>query len=452
MVDINDLDYDLLTYLLTFLSNKQLFQIESVCWKWKKCVNKIMKRITEFHAVNFGSFFRTNQRYEGSWQYIIHHHNIDKLKIILSKCNQIKHIDFSETFITGNVLLAFGNGCTQLESIVFEKYLDVDEEAFEQFAIAIGPKLIRCSFINLYYKFDKNLDFIQLIVKHFKNIEEIEIAKSTQKDDEKIFHYLNSCENLKKIKWKSLGVVMDYQIEIIQPLYNVFQRINCLDIDFDIFIELEIEMNNLTELIINRENMKDAIGSSIIISSQPKSITFNNLEKITIHRISNANLYFMSKFKFPKLQYFNGIFDYLADNDTIQSFFNQIKNLKTLEINYYYDLKLIKIFDNLVNLKILTYVDEDNYNEMIELLDFLTQYHSLQQINVKFLDYHLNVEIFDKIINLCNAKPNCQIEIFIYIWLKSPALEEYKLKYEQTKHLVNVKLSEIVKSSEISKL
>ena len=41
-VHINDLSFDLLKYILSFLPEKQQFVVESVCTKWQKCIKKLL--------------------------------------------------------------------------------------------------------------------------------------------------------------------------------------------------------------------------------------------------------------------------------------------------------------------------------------------------------------------------------------------------------------------------
>lgn len=72
----------------------------------------------------------------------------------------------------------------------------------------------------------------------------------------------------------------------------------------------------------------------------------------------------------------------------------------------------------------------------------MSQYQALERIKIRFEDFcDLNVDIFSKMINLRRAKLNVQFDIEIEAYNKNGfVLEEYKNKFEQTKHETNVKL------------
>ena len=98
MIHMNDLPNELINHILSFLSDKELFIIESVSKKWKSLANKAMERITEFNAKDFGNAFRVKDNF---W-YEINDNNIDTLKAILTKCPRIKYFNLECTLINGN--------------------------------------------------------------------------------------------------------------------------------------------------------------------------------------------------------------------------------------------------------------------------------------------------------------------------------------------------------------
>ena len=105
MTHINDLPNELLNHIFSFLTDKQLFVIESVCKKWKNLANKAMERIIEFYPKDFCNAF-DGQIYYNSYflvtSYEINDNNIETLKVILTKCPKIKHFYLFETLIKGN--------------------------------------------------------------------------------------------------------------------------------------------------------------------------------------------------------------------------------------------------------------------------------------------------------------------------------------------------------------
>ena len=100
IIHINDLPNELLNDILSFLSDEQLFVIESVCKRWKNLANKAMERITELNPNNFRSTFDKSHL-----SYIIDDSNIDTFKVILTKCPNIKYFDLHNTLIKGNNLV-----------------------------------------------------------------------------------------------------------------------------------------------------------------------------------------------------------------------------------------------------------------------------------------------------------------------------------------------------------
>ena len=102
-VHINDLSSDLLTYLFDFLPDNQIIKLEIVCKKWQNVVFRVLQRKENF---NFRRYFMTFKPIRpmfhdsSSWWCIIDDNNIDIFKKIASKCPNIKHLDFVETYIT----------------------------------------------------------------------------------------------------------------------------------------------------------------------------------------------------------------------------------------------------------------------------------------------------------------------------------------------------------------
>ena len=96
----------------------------------------------------------------------INDNNIDIPKNILTKCNNIKHLDFLHTKVTGkNNLVAIANLCPKLESIdLRNSSFDVSKQEMEKFGKIIGPQLRRCKLTITYCN-----DFM-IILKQLKTL------------------------------------------------------------------------------------------------------------------------------------------------------------------------------------------------------------------------------------------------------------------------------------------
>ena len=138
----------------------------------------------------------------------INDNNIDIPKNILTKCNNIKHLNFLHTKVTGkNNLVAIANLCPKLESIdLRNSSFDVSKQEMEEFGKIIGPQLRRCKLTITYCN-----DFM-IILKQLKNIEKIYIESETIEQANQIFDNLNiECNNLKVLKWFPDHLNIDYQ-------------------------------------------------------------------------------------------------------------------------------------------------------------------------------------------------------------------------------------------------
>lgn len=196
-------------------------------------------------------------------------------------------------------------------------------------------------------------------------------------------------------------------------LLDVFQQINYLYIEF---------MHNL-------------IGFD--------SIVFYNLEQLSVHYIDDKDLVAMSKFEFPKLQSLTVLNNWIVcDENLLRSFFSKIKYIKTLKFHLAkVNPNVINIFENLVNLEFDLLLMND-IEELIGWFDMISQHQALERIKIKIRDKVLDFGIFDEIIHLRRAKPNAHFDIRINVHIYDDlVLEEYKNKFEQTKHKTNINMT-----------
>ena len=460
-VHINDLCCDLLIYLFSFLPNKQIFMIECVSKKWKKCVNKLMKRrITELNFIcqDFSGYFKIKQpnvfdhhEHENCRHFIIDDNNIEILKVILSKCS-IKHFKLFSTFVSVNNLISISNLCPKLESINFGcNNIIGTEEEWEQFGLIVGPKLIKHHINCLEWPFHDSSQAkiqIQIILKHLKNIEEI-IIVSRDKYVKEIFDHLNSCQKLTKLSFISHYIVGDdhHNIETNnQNMINVLQRVQFLNIEFRCFRQLNIQWNNLTELTLK------FYDDSFLNGIKANAMTFSYLKKLTIIimtlRKPNLSLISIAELKFPNLEYLNLIntfclYDWSGWNE---SFINNFRSIQMLFCYHHkFDLKYLSFMENLIQFEFIFSFDDDNENDfgyLIQLFDAVSRHKSLQKIKFIFGEGLFNLKLFEKLISLHHAKPNLQIRIHDCNsnHKNRQLIDEYKKKHEETKHLTKINI------------
>ena len=451
-IQINDLPSDLLSYLFEFLPFKQLFIIESVCLKWKLCLNKTMKNKTTLNLLfdlKGTNLFEIYGPHKNSLEYVIDDNNIDILKIILTKCPNIKSMNVHSTLVTGNNnLITIANLCPKLETI---KYLnaDVSDEEWNEFASKVGPKLIECIDV-CGVKYDQifNINRVKSLFKQLKNIEILEYHSMENEEDEKeLFSYLNSCENLRSLKWYRYKAY-----EFDDSMICVFQRLDRLDISLRQLRRINFPLNNLKELSIKPP------GRSENISSQIYKNTFDNLTKLRIgidclHYFTE--LINLCKLKFPKLESLE-----IHTNDRSEEFPKSfiihikqmcIKNLKLITVTP--NPNIISSLTQLENIELICSLShcfyEQNYEIFCKCIDAMTKHKSLKRIIFKIRHYKSDIRIFDKIIQLDKIKPNVNIRIIRYInvILRSETqqdIDEYDKKFYETQKLVKFNM-ELIK-------
>lgn len=90
---IDDLPVEMLEHILGFLDDKQLFGVERVGENWLKTVKRLlgMKRTLK-RLDDYSKKFKDPSH---GYSLIINDDNIDILKKILSKCSNIKYLNFA---------------------------------------------------------------------------------------------------------------------------------------------------------------------------------------------------------------------------------------------------------------------------------------------------------------------------------------------------------------------
>ena len=437
-VHINDLSYDLLSYLFDFLPDKEIFKIEIICKKWQICMKKLLNRKESFNWKN--NCFECYGPSPAAYKYIIDDNNFHIFKNIISRCPNIKHLHFDQTYImNGQDLISIVNLCQKLESIKWPKLIYLTNSEFDEFTKIVGHKLIEWD-CHYYFGFDR----MKMLFEKFNEIEKVSISTMNQQESKQLFYYLNSnCQNL-------ISLNCEYfhdDIEFDENMLNVIQRIEILKIPLNYFVRLSsfISLDNLTEL--NLKISETAFNFNI------NEIILNNLKKLILSYLNIDNMNVISKFKLPKLEYFDCSCCqfYICptqswDFSKYLPFYNQIKNIKTLKWDYLNEPTLLSSFDELINFecKFTCYYNED----FIEIIDLLSKHKSLQNIKLHFyLIYTRSFDntnnIFDEIIKLSQTKRN-PIFIDCHVFRKhlfKQEFIEFKKIADKTEQLYNIKFN-----------
>ena len=419
--NINDLSYDLLKYILGFLSDKQLFLVERVCSKWQKCVLKLLAQKETLKRLDHYSleFIKPSIAIE----IIINDDNIEILKKILSKCKNIKALDLSYTHVIGkNNLIQIAKLCPKLESFDFcESEIDVTKDEMEEFGKLIGSQLIKCKF--------GEVNNFMIFFTHLKNIEKITFFTCSIQKDKQLFHHLNvECQNLKVLRWNSYREDIDYQEE---NMIKVMQRIQHLKVGLSVLLRFKFELNNLTEL---------TIYPVFVSEKRVFEMTFINVTKLNIYNFNSWDFEMISKFKFPKLEHVS-LRQSFYDMPT--SFINQIKHIKSLDFNFNYFSEyhvislLIPRLNQLTNLiwKGISLCDDPSFHELFQ---YISLHKSLENMEFEIEDFYMeiNQQFFDILINFCKKKPNTKIVIKLPKQSKhEQKFFDYKNVFEEIKHL-----------------
>ena len=410
-VHINHLSHDLLSYLFDFLSDKEILKIEIICKKWQISVRKLLSRKKSFNWKNHHFECFAPAIYGGSCKYIVDDNNSHIFGNIILKCPNIKHLDFSWTHLNGKFLLSIINLCPKLESIKWSNHIDITDNQFEQFTKIIGHKLIEWSCFQVNFAWNK------MLFEKFEKIEKILIKTKNQQEDKQLFYYLNSnCPNLISLKWG--GSYIFHDIEIDENMFNVIQRMKILQVLMGYFVRFNFNsFNNLTELMLRSAFEETQITFDC---NKINEITFNNLRKLVLQNLRSHDMDVISKFKLPKLEYFDcsscyfneNLQKYYYDPSKHKSFFDQLNNMKTLKWCHTMDPDLLSSFDQLIHFECKFICSKNAI--FIQNLNIIIKHESLKNIKIEYFDHSLSTNIFSGIINLFKAKPNSDITINIF--------------------------------------
>lgn len=423
-VQIDDLSSDLLKYIMEFLPEKQLFQLQRVSKKWQKCVLQLLERRDSF------SFWIY---YSSKFYYGINDDNIDIIKSILTKYPNIKHLDISSSSVNNiNNLFEMIKLLPKIESIDLTWSMrSIPDHEMEKFVKLISPKLIKCKLCNRVY--ENSIKFQHL--KHLKNLQEISFITLTLDEANQIFHHLNTeCLNLKILKWEFQSEPMDFYNFAkfySQDMANVMRRIENLQITLPIITRFNFNMPNLTQLTIDgslRESLKI-------------ELEFANLVKLNLNNFDNSNYDSILKFKFPKLESVS-----INPSSTFipSEFIQRIKYINSFNYLVRNDFSLpIERLINLTNLFIIFSINHVNDYTQILLFIHELSISTLQNIKIQIDDYDMLIkqDFYYQLGKLCNAKPNTKINIFI---IHEDLLDEnfihYKKVFEEAKHLYKLSM------------
>ena len=429
---INDLSTDLLKYIFSFLSDKQLFMIESVCKKWQICVRKLLETKNDIHLNDY----YTESHYFDDDQLLVDDEKFEILKNILMKYQNIKNADLTNAHITCD-FVELAKLFPKLERLdLHDTFIDVSKIEMNGFAKLIGPQLIQCDLCCC------NINFAKIISKHFRKIEKFVFNTKKKFDAKQVFSHLKSCENLKILEWKIMNVYEKNPEEEIdgqdQNMIDVIQRIGKLNTQVFIFSQFKFEMNNLTELTLH------GLWNVELRDFQAYQTKFNNLVKLTLYFSVAKHFFIISKFEFPKLE---SVVTKIDDEETPTSFFHQIKNIKSFSCENIEPNLISSLESKLFNLNhfecIYIQVHSDYvYSQYCQLFDVLSKHKSLQSIKIRIFEYYSKFDLFEKMISLSRAKPNANINIIIHVITSNiEGFDEYEKKYKEAKESKNLDLN-----------
>ena len=440
-LNINDLPFDVLFYILDDLPFKQLFMVERVCKNWQKCVKKLLARKKTLDS--FGDYsekFKRNSDYKHEYRYVIEDSNIEILKKILFKCPNITNVHFKETRIYGkNILLTIANLCPKLETISFGDVMFVGEDNWNEFAVKFGPQLTQCV-INS--PFDLYLEYQMILFKNFKNIKYLNFE--TIRESVKLFRRLKSCENLKELSWRhfnGLCIPFNYSDENV---IAVLQKIQKFTTELRILNNVGMHMNNLIDLKLIETNERIPVNEIDI-----NKITFPKLKNLQILINNKTAINVLLKYKFPKIENIKLEIDnfncFLNLKQQFEQLFSILKfYIKELTIGQLKNCDLTPILSlgelNVLNLAGIKIVNQSDFNTFINNLTVISNHESLQNIKIYLNDSYLDGNIFFNIATLSNKMHNTKIQIEITAMVKGDDLIEkniYEKKLNEIKHLLN---------------
>lgn len=422
-VHINDLPNEILCHLFEFLPKKNLFQIEIVCQKWKYCVRKLLLEIEVLEDIVYW------KNDAGEYK------DAPNLESILVKCQNINKLCLGHTTLENNSLVTIAKLCPQLEQInfCFTADLRCSDDELEEFGKLIGTQLKYC---NLFFLEDDRL--ITIFLKHLTYVEEIKFyiyAQKIRQIKELFFNLNDSCDQLKTLEWLPFGISpMKRCIFTDENFIQVHQKINHLSINlYHLYYFQQIDLSNLTELTLSGEDYKFDFSD----------ITFKNVTKLTLMKF-NDNIFKLGKIKFPKLEIL--ITNFKQYVHVPSSFYHEFERIKT----FHSKSNLLNNSEEIFQLKQLIDIQLDiEYAcpkvkdvHIMNCIDALVKHSSLR--NIKLCIYDLpyeRLEIFDKLVQLNQLKPNVQIEILIHDWPseRQKVLEKRK-KFWEIKQKTNLNM------------
>lgn len=413
-VNINDLPFDVLFYILDDLPFKQLFMVERVCKDWQKCVKKLLARKKTLDS--FGDYsekFKRNSDYKHEYRYIIDDSNIHILKKILLKCPNITNFHFKETRIYGkNILLTIANLCPKLQRISFGDVMFVGEDNWNEFAVKFGPQLTQCV-INS--PFDLYLEYQMILFKNFEKIKYLNFE--TIRESVKLFRPLKSCENLKELSWRhfnGLCIPFNYSDENV---IAVLQKIQKFTTELRILNNVGMHMNNLIDLKLIETNERIPVNEIDI-----NKMTFPKLKYLEILINNKTATNVLLKYKFPKTENIKLEIDHFNCFLNLKQQFEQLFSIlkfyiKELTIGQLKNCDLAPILSlgefNVLNLTGINIVNQSDFNTFTNNLTVISNHESLQNIKIYLNDSYLDDNIFLNIAALSNKMHDTKIDIEI---------------------------------------
>ena len=179
--EINDLPIEILCFILEFLPSKKLNDLKIVNKRWQDCINQALsKRITK---LKIKKKFKKENFFFGF----------------------IKIGKLDQSFAISNSTLFVPNFINKNNLDLFEKWL------------LVFPNI---KSMNLDGNFSYGNFYLSSLTHLLPKLEEVSFKSTTQQKDKELFAFLNSCENLKTLKWEGL-----FETKMNNPMIiNVLQK------------------------------------------------------------------------------------------------------------------------------------------------------------------------------------------------------------------------------------
>lgn len=216
-------------------------------------------------------------------------------------------------------------------------------------------------------------------------------------------------------------------------MLTTIKKVNNLNINVAIFLKINFNLSNLTELTLR--------GGNLDVVKPENEIVFENLKKLTIKYCYNSEMICMSKLIFPKLEIVVIKETPLRVSFPL-SFINRIKHVKQLTTNRFREeligelkaIEVIELYKYKCHSKSFVQFSDEYFIDMICDFNILSDIKSLKKVIIKTTSQ--DFEYFDDIIQFKRSS-NADLTFEVYFISNSQEDQElfnqFKDEFEETK-------------------